>query len=95
MICGDQAGRFVREDEFPRSRVNHLDNYSESKVEAEWLLRLTLPGFPLVVVRPSIIVDHTRLTRSHDNLAAQPSTQTQSGRVNCSHWERCFQSTCG
>ena len=61
MICGDQAGRVVREDEFPRARVKHLVNYTESKAEAERLLRLTLPGFPLVVVRPTIIVGHTRL----------------------------------
>lgn len=61
MICGDQAGRLVREDQFPNSRVKHLVNYTESKAEAERLLRLTLPGFPLIVVRPSIIVGHTRL----------------------------------
>jgi nucleoside-diphosphate-sugar epimerase len=61
MICGDQASRLVREDEFPNKRVKHLVNYTESKAEAEHLLRLTLPGFPLVVVRPSIIVGHTRL----------------------------------
>jgi nucleoside-diphosphate-sugar epimerase len=61
MICGDQASRLVREDEFPNKRAKHLVNYTESKAEAEHLLRLTLPGFPLVVVRPSIIVGHTRL----------------------------------
>jgi nucleoside-diphosphate-sugar epimerase len=61
MICGDQPGRLVREDEYPRARVKHLVNYTESKAEAERLLRLTLPGFPLVVVRPTIIVGHTRL----------------------------------
>ena len=61
MICGDRPGRLVREDEYPRARVNHLVNYTESKAEAERLLRLTLPGFPLVVVRPTIIAGHTRL----------------------------------
>ncbi len=61
MICGDQPTAIVREDEFPRARVKHLVNYTESKAEAERLLRLTLPGFPLVVVRPSIIAGHTRL----------------------------------
>jgi nucleoside-diphosphate-sugar epimerase len=61
MICGDNPGRLVREDDYPRARVNHLVNYTESKAEAERMLRLTLPGFPLVVVRPSIIVGHTRL----------------------------------
>jgi nucleoside-diphosphate-sugar epimerase len=61
MICGDQPGALVREDDYPRARVKHLVNYTESKAEAERLLRLTLPGFPLVVVRPSIIVGHTRL----------------------------------
>ena len=61
MICGAQAGRLVREADFPNQRVKHLVNYTASKAEAEHLLRLTLPGFPLVVVRPSIIVGHTRL----------------------------------
>lgn len=61
MICGDQPEPLVREDEFPKARVKHLVNYTESKAEAERLLRLTLPGFPLIVVRPTIIVGHTRL----------------------------------
>jgi nucleoside-diphosphate-sugar epimerase len=61
MICGSQPGRLVQEDTYPRARVRHLVNYTESKAEAERLLRLTLPDFPLVVVRPSIIVGHTRL----------------------------------
>lgn len=61
MICGDQPGALVQEDEFPRARVAHLVNYTESKAEAERLLRLTLPGFPLYVVRPTIIAGHTRL----------------------------------
>ncbi len=61
MICGDQPSRRVQEDDFPRARVNHLVNYTESKAEAERLLRLTLPGFPLVIVRPTIIAGHTRL----------------------------------
>jgi nucleoside-diphosphate-sugar epimerase len=61
MICGDRGGRLVREDDYPNSTVNHLVKYTESKAEAERLLRITLPGFPLVVVRPSIIVGHTKL----------------------------------
>jgi nucleoside-diphosphate-sugar epimerase len=61
MICGSRPSRLVREEDYPRTQVEHLVNYTESKAEAERLLRLTLPGFPLVVVRPSIIVGHTRL----------------------------------
>jgi nucleoside-diphosphate-sugar epimerase len=61
MICGDRGGRLAHEDDFPNRSVNHLVKYTESKAEAERLLRLTLPGFPLVVVRPSIVVGHTRL----------------------------------
>jgi len=61
MICGDQPGRLVQEDRYPSVRVKHLVNYTESKSEAERLLRLTLPNFPLVVVRPTIIAGHTRL----------------------------------
>ena len=61
MICGSEPSRLVREDEYPRARVTHFINYTESKAEAERLLRLTLPGFPLIVVRPTIIAGHTRL----------------------------------
>lgn len=61
MICGDRPGRLVQEDQFPRAKVNHLVNYTESKAEVERLLRITLPNFPLIVVRPSIVVGHTRL----------------------------------
>lgn len=61
MICGDQPPSIVQEDEYPRANVEHLVNYTESKAEAERLLRLTLPGFPLIVVRPSIIVGHSTL----------------------------------
>jgi nucleoside-diphosphate-sugar epimerase len=61
MICGDQPARLVQEDEYPRPNIKHFVNYTESKAEAERLLRLTLPGFPLVVVRPTIIAGHTRL----------------------------------
>ena len=61
MICGDRPARLVQEDEYPRANIKHFVNYTESKAEAERLLRLTLPGFPLVVVRPTIIAGHTRL----------------------------------
>ena len=61
MICGDRPASLVHEDDYPRKNVDHLVNYTQSKAEAERLLRLTLPGFPLVVVRPSIIVGHTEL----------------------------------
>jgi nucleoside-diphosphate-sugar epimerase len=61
MICGTQPPSVVHEDEYPRANVEHLVDYTESKAEAERLLRLTLPGFPLIVVRPSIIAGHTAL----------------------------------
>jgi nucleoside-diphosphate-sugar epimerase len=61
MICGDQPSGLVREDDYPRKGVRHFVSDTESKAEAERLLRLTLPGFPLVVVRPTIVVGHTRL----------------------------------
>jgi nucleoside-diphosphate-sugar epimerase len=61
MVCGDQPNTVVQEDDYPRADVEHLVNYTESKAQAENLLRMTLPNFPLVVVRPSIIVGHTRL----------------------------------
>jgi len=39
----------------------HMVPYTASKLEIELLLRAQLPGLPLVVARPSIVVGHTRL----------------------------------
>jgi len=61
MICGDAPPPVVREDDYPLASARHLVSYTESKAEAERLLRLTLPNFPLVIVRPSIIVGHSQL----------------------------------
>jgi nucleoside-diphosphate-sugar epimerase len=61
MICGGAASRLVYEDDFPRPGVTHLVPYTESKDRAETLLQSEISDKRLVVVRPSIIVGHTRL----------------------------------
>lgn len=61
MICGTHPPLIVREDAYPAKGVQHLVPYTESKAEAERVLRKELANLPLVVVRPSIIVGHTRL----------------------------------
>jgi len=60
MICGMRPGALVHEDDYPHDAVEHFVSYTRSKANAELQLR-TLPDLPLVVVRPSIIVGHTRL----------------------------------
>ena len=60
MICGTRPDTIVHEDDYPHEAVEHFVSYTRSKANAEQQLR-TLPGLPLVVVRPSIIVGHTRL----------------------------------
>ncbi|MGH8504606.1 MAG: SDR family oxidoreductase [Stenotrophobium sp.] len=61
MACGPGRDRKVSESwEFP-TREHHLVTYTASKAEAERLMHETLPDFPLVVVRPSIVVGHSRL----------------------------------
>src|SRR5262249_36957826 len=60
-ICGAPAPALVREDDFPRSGVRHLVEYTASKAECEMLLENTAPELPLVVARPSSVVGHTRL----------------------------------
>ena len=61
MICGSAPPRVVAEDSYPAPGVHHLVGYTGSKAKAEALLRKELAGAPLVIVRPSIIVGHTRL----------------------------------
>jgi nucleoside-diphosphate-sugar epimerase len=60
MACGPQAGLVVFEDYVPPIDVRHLVSYTSSKSEIEGLLRAQFPQLPLIVVRPSIIVGHTR-----------------------------------
>lgn len=61
MICGDAPPALVHEDDHPRPAVSHLVEYTASKAEAEIRLREEFGEGPLVVVRPSIIVGHSRL----------------------------------
>lgn len=60
MICGTRPGAIVHEDDYPGDAVEHFVSYTRSKANAERQLRM-LPDLPLVIVRPSIIVGHTRL----------------------------------
>jgi nucleoside-diphosphate-sugar epimerase len=61
MICGTHPPLVVREDAFPARSVHHLVPYTESKAEAERILRKEMADLPFVVARPSIVVGHTRL----------------------------------
>lgn len=61
MACGRQAPIPVQEGYDAGPDTEHFLQYTESKYEAERRLRQELPQLPLVVVRPSIVVGHTRL----------------------------------
>jgi nucleoside-diphosphate-sugar epimerase len=61
MICGMTPPHTVQEDAYPAAGVHHLVGYTGSKATAETNLRKEFPSAPLVIVRPSIIVGHTRL----------------------------------
>jgi thioester reductase-like protein len=60
MICGNSPNRIIHEDEFPAA-TQHFVPYTESKAEVEVLLAEALGRVSLVVVRPSIVVGHSRL----------------------------------
>lgn len=60
-ICGDHPSRVVFEDDAPSDRVSYAVEYTSSKAEAETLLAATAPDLPMLVVRPSVVVGHTRL----------------------------------
>ncbi|RIJ88374.1 nucleoside-diphosphate sugar epimerase [Ralstonia solanacearum] len=61
MSCGQLADRHVREAWNVPSLEQHAVPYTYSKGMAELKLRETFPELPLVVVRPSIVVGHSRL----------------------------------
>lgn len=61
MACGRQAPNPVPEGYDGGEDTEHFLEYTASKYEAERRMREELPGLPLVVARPSIVVGHTRL----------------------------------
>lgn len=60
-ICGANPPKLVHEDDYPSGSVTHLVDYTRTKAEAEKLLAERHADLPVVVVRPSIVVGHTRL----------------------------------
>ena len=61
MACGPGLASPIKESwTFPRADA-HLVPYTFSKAEAERQMREDIPGLPLVVARPSIVVGHSRL----------------------------------
>ena len=61
MACGPMVTSPVHESWEFAEDDEHLVPYTASKAAIETKLRLELPGLPLVVARPSIVVGHTRL----------------------------------
>jgi len=56
-----RRGSVIEEMENLGTGEDHLVPYTASKAEAERRLRTELPGLPLILARPSIVVGHTRL----------------------------------
>jgi nucleoside-diphosphate-sugar epimerase len=61
MICGDEPPHQVLEDMYPSSSAAHLVDYTASKAAAEQGLLHEVPGLPLVIARPSIVIGDTKL----------------------------------
>ena len=61
MACGAEAPSPVPEGYDDGPETQHFLEYTASKYEIEKRIRETYPDFPLVVVRPSIVVGHTQL----------------------------------
>lgn len=61
MICGSMPPHVVKEEMFPQPKLRHFVPYTESKAEAERRLRAELIDCPLVIVRPTIVVGHSKL----------------------------------
>ncbi len=60
MSCGERAGQHIFENWHVPPEETHVVPYTFSKGMAELALRSQVPDLPLVVVRPSIVVGHTR-----------------------------------
>jgi nucleoside-diphosphate-sugar epimerase len=61
MICGRNSRPVVREDEFPSDLAEHVVHYTQTKADAETILRSAYGDLPTLVVRPSIVAGHSRL----------------------------------
>jgi nucleoside-diphosphate-sugar epimerase len=61
MICGTNPPDVVSEDLFPQKHSEHFVPYTESKAEAERQIREVMKELPFAIVRPTIIVGHTKL----------------------------------
>ncbi|ROL65699.1 hypothetical protein BLX41_25465 [Pseudomonas protegens] len=63
MSCGPQRESPISESwEFPEA-AQQLVDYTASKAEIERRMHENLPGLPLVVARPSLVVGHRNLGR--------------------------------
>lgn len=59
MSCAPESGSLVTEGGLDSSRDQHIVEYTWSKASIEKLMIEKLPGLPLVIARPSIVVGHS------------------------------------
>ncbi|MBW4673385.1 MAG: SDR family oxidoreductase [Desmonostoc geniculatum HA4340-LM1] len=59
-ICGNNPPAIVKEDLYPMAGIDHHVEYSRSKAATEQHLA-SMSDFPLLIVRPSVVVGHTTL----------------------------------
>ncbi|HBS7231281.1 TPA: SDR family oxidoreductase [Klebsiella pneumoniae] len=59
MSCVPAPNTNVTEGMNPTQRKDHIVEYTWSKSTIEQMIKNKLPGFPLVIARPSIVVGHT------------------------------------
>jgi len=59
MSCAPEPGSLVTEGGLNSSRDQHVVEYTWSKASIEKLMTEKLPGLPLVIARPSIVVGHS------------------------------------
>lgn len=59
MSCAPEAGSLVTESVLDSSRSQHVVEYTWSKASIEKMMAEKLPGLPLVIARPSIVIGHS------------------------------------
>lgn len=89
-VCGDRDGRILESD--LQCGQSFANDYEQSKVQAEQLLRGSLPGKQLTVYRPSIVIDTEHLSPPssdrtlHVALSLYQATHSRMGLTDDVRW---------
>ena len=82
MSCAPEPDTNVTEAMDPTQRKDHIVEYTWSKSTIEQMIKEHLPGFPLIIARPSIVVGHTAWVRAFRQHLLGVPHGAQAGQVH-------------